>query len=1040
MNCVTNCTITIYGNELKYDGVQAPKYYYTRLFQPNRTISEGELTSIKVNLIHFTNLIKEYKYNYQIVLCVTDQKSECFNDDLTTFEFKTTCEELHNDQILIKSLNRRTTINVTSYNSNINCFLHEYSMLILDEANSTVQYSKHLGRSNTILSLNIFTNYTLQLTKTHEITHNIVFTTDESVPNRVRNLTIISSSTSKLRVVWEAPIPVTGIITNYVVTWMLVGKRSCKNGNKSASIQSKNLTSTVIELNDLAPYSIYNISVSAVTKKGRSDIHSILGYTDPITTTETMQLNKFNHKITSLKTSLQIDLVVDCENWNGPIYLNAYAICKSEWCEGQWINATKHMQFNDNATINNLLPFTDYKLDLYQSYKNGDIFDNIYKLLSIDVKTLRTVPNQIPFMEIYSLSEISLSLRWSAPYPPTGILDSFIIKYHYTSEGDSTSQTDINSLSPCKIWPNMYCTTLTNLTANKNYIISIAGRNQISEYGLETILNETTLIKTPQSPLNLVINWDEFRFLQLQWQHPNKTNGPLLSFEVIVNGQHYLYQGPENTTYTFNAQFQCNPEIRHANVSIQTVNSKFRSALLTRLFICPIFKPSLQFKPSAIHNSNKSITISIPAIENDEAISNLYIVLLVTESDNTRTGDCRAKLGNNHDSIISVRKNQICWIIGHYEQRDYKEIERMEMNINLTQIPEFNCTENSFEVNILIVNKLDDQMSSNWYLVNQRQLEDIKFSSILLSLIVLTLIIIIIISILGLFLWRKKRRQENKNKDCKIYVEVIIPLVPMKKTKSTKEKKAKCSRPVVVRDFHEYVRTLANKPEFAMEYNNIVALTKQWDINLHRVKTAAECLDASYISMIIDEKVENIVLFASMNDICNEKCEKYWPDYRLNKSVSYSDGCSKIKITTLPVKRLLSYDMHHFKIKQASTVVKTRFWHFTNCDKGGTLRHLDSFLSFLQGLQFIERSSQHPILVHSSCGLNASTDLFILLDICIRQAQKDEVVDICYQVQRLRTQRPNCIDTFEDYLFAHHILDKYFTMLPYTFADDHNSN
>lgn len=91
-DCVTTCTITIYDKELKYDGVQKPKYYYTRLVQPNGTITEGELTSIKINVINFTNLIKELKYKYEIILCVTDKKSECFIDNLTLFGFETTCE------------------------------------------------------------------------------------------------------------------------------------------------------------------------------------------------------------------------------------------------------------------------------------------------------------------------------------------------------------------------------------------------------------------------------------------------------------------------------------------------------------------------------------------------------------------------------------------------------------------------------------------------------------------------------------------------------------------------------------------------------------------------------------------------------------------------------------------------------------------------------------------------------------------------------------------------------------------------------------
>lgn len=65
------------------------------------------------------------------------------------------------------------------------------------------------------------------------------------------------------------------------------------------------------------------------------------------------------------------------------------------------------------------------------------------------------------------------------------------------------------------------------------------------------LLIKSTSSIVPQPPLNLVAKWDKFRFLELEWQNPNKTNGPLLGFEIIVNGEKYFYQKPENTTYTY---------------------------------------------------------------------------------------------------------------------------------------------------------------------------------------------------------------------------------------------------------------------------------------------------------------------------------------------------------------------------------------------------------------------------------------------------------------------------------------------------------
>ncbi|XP_065156701.1 receptor-type tyrosine-protein phosphatase T-like [Atheta coriaria] len=170
--------------------------------------------------------------------------------------------------------------------------------------------------------------------------------------------------------------------------------------------------------------------------------------------------------------------------------------------------------------------------------------------------------------------------------------------------------------------------------------------------------------------------------------------------------------------------------------------------------------------------------------------------------------------------------------------------------------------------------------------------------------------------------------------------------------------------------------------------------------------------------MIIDEKVENIVLFASMDDICNDKLLKYWPNYRLYRYMYLSN----IKLTALNLYVFQSYEIHYIQVQQNDIVVNARFFHFTNWYKGGSQIYPRNIISFQQLLQTIKHSSQHPILVHSFGELDVCAGLFILVHICIRQAQLEGHVDICSQVEKLRLQRPNYIDSVEEYLFAHLIL------------------
>ncbi|XP_065158771.1 uncharacterized protein [Atheta coriaria] len=834
-DCVTNCTIRIYDKELKYDGAQEPQYYYTRLIHPNNTVTERQITPVKVNVINFTNLIKDTKYNYQIVLCVGEKKSTCFKQELTIFQFETTCDELHNYQIIIKNIEKETNIYVENYQPVRNCFIQNYQMLILDEAGNTVQSATHLEVNNTESSLKIFTNYTLRLIRNNKITNNIMFTTDESKPLGVNDVKITSALASAFKIVWKEPLPVQGIITQYLVEWKFCGENDCLIENEEHEMQSRNVTAAAIELNDLSPCSVYEISIYAFTKKGRSEVVKTTAYTDVI------NLDPYNYTVSSTATSVQISFNVDCINMKNPSLVIVNVTCKSDWCKGKVNKTSKQLTYkNDSVIVENLLPYTNYLLDIYLQF-NQQISLNNFKIIgSQDFITLSSVPHKIPFADVYSLSETSLSIRWSAPYPPTGKLDTFIIQYGYNTEKETTFQNVTVLTSFCIIWPELFCLTLTDLKYNKTYTISITAQNQGIPYNAsETVLSETTLVKVPQPPQHQIAFWSSTRFLQLEWKHPNKTNGPLLGFAISINGEKFFHKGLENLTYTYQTQFRCEPDNYQPTVTIQTVNSLFSSELLSDQFICPILQPSFSSLAFVKQINCHNFTVLLPTIENTETISFLYIVVLTSELDHT--GDCRDSINSIHDSLISSKENQTCWIVEHYEQHEYKEIEDTELNINIPEMAEFNCTEELYEVGVLIVNELGDQISSNWYqleLIEMSSLEVTELSLVTISLLVVFSSLLVIIIIVGPMCRYTLGMSHTNNRNVVyseipvllssshyITSEVIPPPLPMKKTKSAANINEKCSRLVALADLHEYVRDLAEGDDFIAQHKKIVKLT-----------------------------------------------------------------------------------------------------------------------------------------------------------------------------------------------------------------------
>lgn len=279
--------------------------------------------------------------------------------------------------------------------------------------------------------------------------------------------------------------------------------------------QSGEVRTPAIELNDLIPYSIYDISIYAFTKKGRGGVVKTKAYTDA---SITINPAVFKYSVNPKDTSLEISLDVDCLHWNGPFLLNTNITCKQEWCEGKLNQlSTKIRYINDTVIVEKLLPYTIYSLDvdihfgqrgLNSSYKldSQEIItlpSGVFSLnalsyeYSILIVTIFSVPNKIPFADVYTSSETTLSLRWSAPYPPTGTLVSFKINYGYNGGKEYTIQIKSNLIPFCKIWSDMFCHTLTDLENNKNYTITISAQNsEISSSGSVLVLYETTSIKS----------------------------------------------------------------------------------------------------------------------------------------------------------------------------------------------------------------------------------------------------------------------------------------------------------------------------------------------------------------------------------------------------------------------------------------------------------------------------------------------------------------------------------------------------------------
>lgn len=78
-----------------------------------------------------------------------------------------------------------------------------------------------------------------------------------------------------------------------------------------------------------------------------------------------------------------------------------------------------------------------------------------------------SVPNGVSDLLVYTKNESSVSLRWKPPYPPTGILERYKINYY---AGRSLYKKIAEfGITPCRLWPDLHCVTLSNLESNEEY-------------------------------------------------------------------------------------------------------------------------------------------------------------------------------------------------------------------------------------------------------------------------------------------------------------------------------------------------------------------------------------------------------------------------------------------------------------------------------------------------------------------------------------------------------------------------------------------
>ncbi|XP_052773554.1 receptor-type tyrosine-protein phosphatase S-like isoform X3 [Mya arenaria] len=164
--------------------------------------------------------------------------------------------------------------------------------------------------------------------------------------------------------------------------------------------------------------------------------------------------------------------------------------------------------------------------------------------------------------------------------------------------------------------------------------------------------------------------------------------------------------------------------------------------------------------------------------------------------------------------------------------------------------------------------------------------------------------------------------------------------------------------------------------------------------------------------MVWQQKVEKIVMITNMIENASLKCEQYWPN--VGTSMMYGE----FRITCH------SEDMYAEFTRRALTIIRSSkersFFqlHFTCWPDKGIPDDVTAIIEFRQRVLNTPTSFKGPTLIHCSTGVGR-TGTYIALDILTKEGEAERAVDIPGCVVNMRQNRPNMIQTFEQYQYLH---------------------
>uniref|UniRef100_A0A8C7PNS5 Protein tyrosine phosphatase receptor type Q n=1 Tax=Oncorhynchus mykiss TaxID=8022 RepID=A0A8C7PNS5_ONCMY len=327
--------------------------------------------------------------------------------------------------------------------------------------------------------------------------------TDDDIPSSAPVLVSCRNlSSSSVSVVWQRPLEANGEITEYSLTMFGPGGSN-----------TTHTPNTILTLTQLLPYTAYNLSITAATRKGSGPPLLLMLHTDeagPMSPPRNLSL--YNHTAFSVwltwEPSLEPNGVVTNYGfriWEINTNTIRYQNSTGPWTEGQ---------------LSGFRPHSSYEISVlsYTRVGHGDQYST-----PVSFTTNESVSEVVGNLSCSGLGWDSVFLHWEPPANPNGL----ILYYQVQVDRHSDSQSYIHQADT-----NQY--TVSGLAPDAEFTLTVTAVNSAGPGDQVNCTAYTHPESVPGVPRFLSVSEATSTSVTLQWAAPLSALGMLTEYHITV--------------------------------------------------------------------------------------------------------------------------------------------------------------------------------------------------------------------------------------------------------------------------------------------------------------------------------------------------------------------------------------------------------------------------------------------------------------------------------------------------------------------------